>query len=399
MGTIDMGNAKGPLAGIRIVELGGVGPVPFCCMLLSDLGADVIRIDRPPGYDGGQPGDPRFNLLNRGRRSAAFDLKQPEAAGAMLKLVARADVLVEGFRPGVAEKLGLGPDACLAANPALVYGRMTGWGQDGPLAHAPGHDINYISLSGVLHAVGAAGGPPVIPLNLAGDFGGGSLYLALGVVSALLESRRSGKGQVVDAAMVDGSASLMTLFYGMFASGYWKDERGSNRLDSGAPWYNVYETKDGRWVSVGSNEARFWRNTLALLGLSEGDMPDQHDRSRWPEIHAKFAAIFRTRTRDEWFALAEGREVCIAPVMSLAEAPTHPHLRARQTFVERDGVVQPAPAPRFSRTPGAIQSPPARPGEHTDAVLADWGFTSAELATLRATGAIARPERNLPSMS
>lgn len=389
MGTIDMGNAKGPLAGIRIVELGGVGPVPFCCMLLSDLGADVIRIDRPPGYDGGQPGDPRFNLLNRGRRSAAFDLKQPEAAGAMLKLVARADVLVEGFRPGVAEKLGLGPDACLAANPALVYGRMTGWGQDGPLAHAPGHDINYISLSGVLHAVGAAGGPPVIPLNLAGDFGGGSLYLALGVVSALLESRRSGKGQVVDAAMVDGSASLMTLFYGMFASGYWKDERGSNRLDSGAPWYNVYETKDGRWVSVGSNEARFWRNTLALLGLSEGDMPDQHDRSRWPEIHAKFAAIFRTRTRDEWCALAEGREVCIAPVMSLAEAPTHPHLRARQTFVERDGVVQPAPAPRFSRTPGAIQSPPARPGEHTDAVLADWGFTSAELATLRATGAIA----------
>ncbi|MDN7907446.1 CaiB/BaiF CoA-transferase family protein [Burkholderia diffusa] len=384
-----MGNAKGPLAGIRIVELGGVGPVPFCCMLLSDLGADVIRIDRPPGYDGGQPGDPRFNLLNRGRRSAAFDLKKPEAAGAVLRLIARADVLVEGFRPGVAEKLGLGPDACLAANPALVYGRMTGWGQDGPLAHAPGHDINYISLSGVLHAVGAAGGPPVIPLNLAGDFGGGSLYLALGVVSALLESRRSGKGQVVDAAMVDGSASLMTLFYGMFASGYWKDERGSNRLDSGAPWYNVYETKDGRWISVGSNEARFWRNTLALLGLSEGDMPDQHDRARWPEIHVKFAAIFRTRTRDEWCALAEGREVCIAPVMSLTEAPTHPHLRARQTFVERDGVVQPAPAPRFSRTPGAIQSSPARPGEHTDAVLADWGFTPAELATLRETGAIA----------
>lgn len=384
-----MGNANGPLAGIRIVELGGVGPVPFCCMLLSDLGADVIRIDRPSGYDGGQPGDPRFNLLNRGRRSAAFDLKKPEAADAVLKLVARADALVEGFRPGVAEKLGLGPDACLAVNPALIYGRMTGWGQDGPLAQAPGHDINYISLSGVLHAVGAAGGPPVIPLNLAGDFGGGSLYLALGVVSALLESRRSGQGQVVDAAMVDGSASLMTLFYGMFASGYWKDARGSNRLDSGAPWYNVYETKDGRWVSVGSNEARFWRNTLALLGLPEDDMPDQHDRTRWPEVHAKFAAIFRTRTRDEWCALAEGLDVCIAPVMSLTEAPTHPHLRARQTFVERDGVVQPAPAPRFSRTPGAIQSSPARPGEHTDAVLGDWGFTSVELATLHETGAIA----------
>ncbi|AOI90507.1 carnitine dehydratase [Burkholderia pseudomultivorans] len=384
-----MGNAKGPLAGVRIVELGGVGPVPFCCMLLSDLGADIIRIDRPPGYDGGQPGDPRFNLLNRGRRSAAFDLKKPQATDAVLKLVAQADALVEGFRPGVAEKLGLGPDACLAVNPALVYGRMTGWGQGGPLAQAPGHDVNYISLTGVLHAVGAAGGPPVIPLNLAGDFGGGSLYLALGVVSALLESRRSGQGQVVDAAMVDGSASLMTLFYGMFASGYWKDERGSNRLDSGAPWYNVYETKDGRWVSVGSNETRFWRNTLALLGLREEDMPDQHDRSRWPEVHAKFTELFRTRTRDEWCALAEGREVCIAPVMSLTEAPTHPHLRARQTFVERDGVVQPAPAPRFSRTPGAIQSSPARPGEHTDAVLGDWGFTAAELATLREAGAIA----------
>ena len=378
-----MRETQGPLAGVRIVELGGVGPVPFCCMRLSDLGADVIRIDRPPGYDGGVPGDPRFNLLNRGRRSAALDLKRPDAAAAVLKLVAKADALVEGFRPGVAEKLGLGPDACLAANPALVYGRMTGWGQDGPLAQAPGHDVNYISLTGVLHAIGPANGPPAIPLNLAGDFGGGSLYLALGVVSAILESRRSGKGQVVDAAMVDGSASLMTLCYGLLASGYWKDQRGSNRLDSGAPWYNVYETKDGRWISVGSNEARFWRNTLEVLGLSEADMPDQHDASRWPEVHERFAAIFLTRTRDEWCALAEGREVCFAPVLSMTEAPAHPHLRARGTFVERDGVVQPAPAPRFSRTPGAIQRSPAKPGEHTEEVLRDWGFSAEELGALR----------------
>lgn len=384
-----MRKTQGPLAGIRIVELGGVGPVPFCCMLLADLGADIIRIDRPPGYDGGAPGDARLNLLNRSRRSAALDLKKKEAVDTVLKLIRQADALVEGFRPGVAEKLGLGPDTCFAVNLALVYGRMTGWGQHGPLAQAPGHDINYISLTGVLHSVGTAGGPPVIPLNLAGDFGGGSLYLALGVVSAILESRQSGIGQVVDAAMVDGSASLMTLFYGMFASGYWNDERGSNRLDSGAPWYNVYETKDGRWISVGSNEARFWRNTLQVLGLREEDMPDQHNRSRWREVHAKFADVFRTRTRDEWCTLAEGREVCFAPVMSLAEAPGHPHLRARETFVERDGVVQPAPAPRFSRTPGAIQSPPTGPGEHTDTVLGDWGFSAQELAALHEAGAIA----------
>lgn len=383
-----MENARGPLAGIRIVELGGVGPAPFCCMLLADLGADIVRIDRPPGYDGGAPVEHRFNLLHRGRRSAALDLKKPEATDAVLKLVRSADALIEGFRPGVAEKLGLGPDACLAVNPALVYGRMTGWGQDGPLAQAPGHDINYISLTGVLHSVGRAQGGPAIPLNLAGDFGGGSLYLALGVVSALLERQRSGKGQVIDAAMVDGSASLMTLFYGLRAGDYWRDERGVNRLDSGAPWYNVYETKDARWLSLGSNEARFWRNTLALLDLREDEMPAQHDRAQWPAVHAIFATRFRTRTRDEWCALAQGREVCIAPVLSMAEAPDHPHLRARETFVENDGVMQPAPAPRFSRTPGAIQRPPPAPGENTDAVLADWGFTPEELNALRETGAI-----------
>ncbi|MGV9321958.1 CaiB/BaiF CoA transferase family protein [Streptomyces sp. NPDC003660] len=379
---------RGPLAGIRIVELGGVGPVPFCCMLLSDLGADIIRIDRPPGYDGGAPVDPRFNLLNRGRRSAALDLKKKSAVEAVLELVRHADVLVEGFRPGVAERLGLGPDDCLRVNPALVYGRMTGWGQDGPLAQVPGHDVSYVSLTGVLHSIGAEDGPPVIPLNLAGDFGGGSLYLALGVVSALLESRDSGQGQVVDAAMVDGSASLMTLFYGLHAAGYWNDQRGTNRLDSGAPWYAVYETKDGLWLSVAANEARFWRNLLGFLGLPEDDMPDQHDRSRWPDTRERLAGVFRTRTRDAWCALAEGREVCIAPVLSLTEAPHHPHLRERGTFVEVEGVVQPAPAPRFSRTPGAIQRPPARPGQDTEEALLDWGFTVADLAELRATGAI-----------
>jgi alpha-methylacyl-CoA racemase len=250
---------------------------------------------------------------------------------------------------------------------------MTGWGQDGPLAQAPGHDVNYISLTGVLHSIGRPGDPPTIPLNLVGDLGGGALYLALGVVSALLECRCSGQGQVVDAAMVDGSASLMTLFYGLYAAGYWNDERGTNRLDSGAPWYNVYQTKDDRWVSLGSNEARFWRNTLHLLDLPEENMPEQHDRSRWPQVREKLAAVFRTRTRDEWCALAEGQDVCLAPVLSLSEAPEHPHLQSRGTFVKSDGVVQPAPAPRFSRTPGAIRHPPPHPGQHTDEVLAEWG--------------------------
>ncbi|WP_067809724.1 CaiB/BaiF CoA transferase family protein [Nocardia beijingensis] len=379
---------SGPLSGVRVLELGGVGPTPFAAMLLADLGADVLRLDRPPGYDGGAPVDARFDLLNRGRRSAVFDLKKPSAVAAVLALARSADILIEGFRPGVAEKLGVGPDDCLAVNPALVYGRMTGWGQHGPLASAPGHDINYISLTGVLHSVGRAGEPPVIPLNLAGDFGGGSLYLAFGVVSALLESRTSGRGQVVDAAMVDGSASLMTLFYGLLAAGYWHDERGVNRLDSGAPWYNVYETADCGWISVGANESRFWRNLLDVLGLDESELPDQHDRSGWPRMRERLAEVFRTRTRDEWCAMADGREACLSPVLSLTEAPTHPHLRDRGTFVEIEGVVQPAPAPRFSRTPGAIQRPPTEPGRHTDEVLTDWGFTDSDLSALREAGAI-----------
>ncbi|SFP72316.1 CaiB/BaiF CoA transferase family protein [Amycolatopsis rubida] len=388
---------SGPLAGVRIVELGGVGPTPFACMLLADLGAEVLRIERPPGYDGGAPIEPRFELMNRGRRGVPLDLKTPDAVAAVLRMVRQADALVEGFRPGVAEKLGLGPGECLAVNPALVYGRMTGWGQDGPLARAAGHDVNYVSLTGVVHSIGEAGGPPVIPLNLAGDFGGGSLYLALGVVSALLESRTSGQGQVVDAAMVDGSASLMTAFYGFRAAGYWTDDRGTNRLDSGAPWYQVYETADGGWISLAANETRFWRNTLRMLGFAEDELPGQHDREHWPEMKKRFAEVFRTKARDEWCALAEGQDVCLAPVLSMAEAPRHPHLRARGTFVEVDGVVQPAPAPRFSRTPGAIQRPPAAPGEHAAEALADWGFSAEESAALR-TG-FGKPESRLRESS
>ena len=366
---MEYATSDGPLHGVRIVELGGVGPTPFACMLLADLGADVLRIERPGGYDGGAPVDARFQLLNRGRRRVPLDLRAPGSAEVVLRLVARAHALIEGFRPGVAERLGLGPDECLVANPALVYGRMTGWGQAGPLARAPGHDLTYIALTGALHAIGPAEGPPAVPLNLVGDFGGGSLYLALGVVSAVLESRTSGRGQVVDAAMVDGAASLMTAFYGFRAAGYWSDERASNRLDSGAPWYRVYETRDGAWIGVAANEARFWRNTLDLLGFREDDLPDQHDRTRWPEVTERFAAVFRTRTRDEWCALAAGREVCLAPVLSMAEAPEHPHLRARGTFTEIDGVVQPTPAPRFSRTPARIHPSPACT---VDEVLTDW---------------------------
>jgi alpha-methylacyl-CoA racemase len=357
-------------------------------MLLADLGADVIRIDPPPSHNGGAPIDARFDLLRRGRRSAIMDLKKPQAVAAVLRLVREADALIEGFRPGVAERLGLGPETCHAVNPRLVYGRMTGWGQDGPLAQAPGHDINYISLTGVLHSVGKAGEPPTIPLNLAGDFGGGSLYLALGVVSAILERSNSGRGQVVDAAMVDGSASLMTSIYGMRAAGYWHDKRGTNRLDSGAPWYNVYETKDGKYVSIAANEGRFYLSALEVLGLQDAELPEQHDRGGWPAMHERFTSVFRTRTRDEWVSKAAGTESCIAPVLSLAQAPQHPHLLARKTFVEVDGVVQPAPAPRFSRTAAAIQMPPAQPGEHTDEVLRDWGFSAAELVALRAFGAV-----------
>jgi len=377
----------GPLEGIRIVEVAGIGPGPFCAMMLSDMGADVLRVDRADRVRGG--GGASFDLLNRGRRSIGVDLKNPDGVALLLDLVAAADGLVEGFRPGVMEKLGLGPDACLARNPRLVYGRMTGWGQDGPMAKAAGHDINYIALAGALDPIGRAGEAPVPPLNLVGDFGGGGLMLAFGMACALVERQRSGKGQVVDAAMVDGAAILMTMFHGFRQGGFWKDERGTNMLDTGAWFYDVYECKDGKYVSIGSIEPQFCAQLLALTGLDAPDLPHQMDQARWPEMKRRLREVFLRKTRDEWCAIMEGTDVCFAPVLSMAEAPTHAHNRARGTFVERDGLVQPAPAPRFSRTTPAIQGPPAVPGQHTDAALADWGVGADAIARLRAAGAIA----------
>jgi alpha-methylacyl-CoA racemase len=384
-----MAKAQGPLSEIKIVEIAGIGPGPFAAMLLSDLGAEVLRVDRAQNVSGGDPESPPPDLLNRGRRSVGVDLKQPDGVETVMRLIAQADVLIEGFRPGVMERLGLGPDACFARNPGLVYGRMTGWGQDGPLAQAAGHDINYISLTGALHAIGRHGEAPVPPLNLVGDFGGGSMFLIMGVLAALVERGRSGKGQVVDAAMTDGSAALMTIFYGLQHLGFWRDERGVNMLDTGAHFYDVYETRDGKYVSVGSIEPQFYQLLLQHAGLAGSELPAQFDRAQWPALKAKIAAIFRTRTRDEWCAIMENTDVCFAPVLSMTEAPHHPHNEARGTFTEVKGVVQPAPAPRFSRTPGAIQRPPAHPGQHTDQALADWGFSAAELARLREKKAIA----------
>ncbi len=384
-----MSNAQGPLAGIKIVELAGIGPGPFAAMLLSDLGADVLRVDRTQNVSGGDPESPPLDLLNRGRRSVGVDLKQPAGVETVLRLVDQADVLIEGFRPGVMERLGLGPDACFARNPRLVYGRMTGWGQEGPLASAAGHDINYISLTGALHAIGRKGAAPVPPLNLVGDFGGGTMFLIMGVLAALVERARSGKGQVVDAAMTDGSAALMTIFYGLKHLGFWHDERGANMLDTGAHFYDVYETKDGKYVSIGSIEPQFYALLLKHTGLAGETLPAQFDRGQWPALKDKVAAIFRSKTRDEWCAIMENTDVCFAPVLSLTEAPQHPHNQARGTFTEVKGVVQPAPAPRFSRTPGAIQRPPAHAGQHTDEALHDWGFSAGELAELRKKNAIA----------
>ncbi len=380
--------SSGPLAGIRVIEVAGIGPGPFCAMMLADMGADVLRVDRTGPADLGLPVDARFSVLDRGRRSVALDLKNPAAVAAVKRLVAEADALVEGFRPGVMERLGLGPDACLAVNPRLVYGRMTGWGQDGPMAAAAGHDINYIALAGVLHSIGRRGGAPVPPLNLVGDFGGGGMYLAFGIVCALLEAGRSGRGQVVDAAMVDGAASLAAAVFGLRAMGIWNDERGDNILDSGAPWYDVYETQDGRYVAIGAIEARFYADLLRLTGLDGEALPPQRDKARWGELRARLTEVFKQKTREEWCRILEGSDVCFAPVLSLTEAPAHPHNRARGTFVEVEGVVQPGPAPRFSRTPAAIQRPPARPGEHTEEALHDWGFTADDLAALRAQGAL-----------
>ena len=374
--------AKGPLDGVKIVEFAGIGPGPFCGMLLSDLGADVVRIDRKgPGRGS------KFDLGGRGRRSVALDLKKPESVETCLKLLEGADALIEGFRPGVMERLGLGPDVVLKRNPKLVFGRMTGWGQTGPYALAAGHDMNYIAISGALHAIGTKE-KPVPPLNLVGDFGGGALYLAFGLLAGVISARTTGKGQVVDVAMSDGAASLMAMFYGMRASGAWKDERHANLLDGGAHFYDTYETKDGKWVSIGSIEPQFYALLLEKTGVDKAEFEAQMDRDGWDNLTDKLAAVFITKTRDEWDAIMGGSDVCFGPVLSLDEAPKHPHNVARQTFLDIDGVIQPAPAPRFSETPGAIQGPPPAIGEHNEAALKDWGFSASDIEALKTAGAL-----------
>ncbi len=379
----------GPLTGIRVVELAGLGPAPYCAMLLADLGADVVRVDRP-----GQPEDPPWPVLGRGRRSVLVDLKHPVGPDALLALIDRADVLLEPFRPGVAERLGIGPETCLERNPRLVYGRMTGWGQDGPWSRMAGHDIDYIAVTGALHAIGRAGGPPQPPLNLLGDFAGGSMFLLTGVLAALWERERSGLGQVVDAAIVDGTASLTAFVHGVRAAGIWRDERGVNPLDTGAPYYDVYETADGQWVAVGAIEPAFFAELIRLLELPEA--PPQQDEGRWPELHAALAARFRQRTRDEWVAVFAGTDACVAPILSFAEAPRNPHLAARETLVEKHGIMQPAPAPRFSRTPGSIGAAPPAPGAHSRDVFDSWDVAGAD-AFLEA-GALVDAQGSPPAM-
>jgi alpha-methylacyl-CoA racemase len=383
----------GPLSGIRVLELAGIGPGPFCAMMLADMGADVLRVDRPEPVDLGLPLEPKFDVIARGRRSIALDLKDTRAIEIALALVEKADVLIEGFRPGVTERLGLGPDACLARNPRLVYGRVTGWGQDGPLAQAAGHDINYIAIAGALHAIGPAQ-RPAPPLNLVGDYGGGAMYLAFGIVCALCERHSSGRGQVIDTAMSEGAASLMSIFYGRMAAGLWHDKRGVNILDGGAPWYNVYETADGKYVAVGAIEGRFYAKLMQRLGLDTPSLPDQYDRTRWPEVRANLARIFQKKTRDEWCEALAGHDVCIAPVLSIAEAPSHPHNRARGAFFECDGVIQPGPAPRFSRTSGRVERGAPRRGEGGAAAFADWGFSPEQIAQFRQSGAVMEDDHN-----
>jgi alpha-methylacyl-CoA racemase len=386
-----MERLMGPLAGLRIIEIAAIGPVPFAATLLADMGAEVIRIDRIEDADLGLPDRrTRYEVLLRGRRSAAVDLKRPEGRDVVHALVRRADALIEGFRPGVMERLGLSPEACLAANPRLVYGRMTGYGQDGPMAPRAGHDITYIALAGVLHAIGRKGERPVPPLNLVGDFGGGGMVLAFGVLAALLEAQRSGRGQVVDAAMVEGAAYLMGLMHGLVSQGAWRDERGVNILDGAAPWYDTYQTCDGGYLAVGAIERRFYEELLTKLGLDREALPAQHDRSRWGELRERLAAVFMTRTRAEWEEVFAQSDACVAPVLSIREAPAHPHNRARGTFLERDGVLQPAPVPRFSRTPATAGAPPHAPGSDTRAVLTDWGLAPADVDRLVAEGVAGR---------
>ncbi len=388
----DTPERSGPLRGLRIVELAGIGPGPFCAMMLADMGADVVRVDRASFAAGGpDPGGVPQGILHRSRRSVGIDLKHPDGVETLLGLVAGSDGLLEGYRPGVAERLGFGPQPCHERNPRLVYGRMTGWGQSGPLAHTAGHDINYLGLAGLLAHLGTAGGPPIVPLPLIGDFAGGAMFLAFGMVCALLEASRSGLGQVVDAAVLDGAASLGTVYHGLRADGLWSEERGTNFNDGGSHYYNIYECSDGQHITLGSYEPAFYAELLRRLGMDDDPrLPDQHDPAAWPSMKQRLSTLFKTRTRAQWCELLEGTDVCFAPVLSLTEAPLHPHNVARGTFLACAGVTQPAPAPRFSRTPGAVQNTPAGPGEHTDEVLHSWlGLTTSRITELRETGAIA----------
>ncbi len=374
----------GPLEGLKVVEMVGLGPAPFCGMLFADMGAEVIRIDRPRSGTSGA----KYDVTARGRPAMAIDLKKPGATETVLQLIEQADVLIEGFRPSVMEQLGLGPDVCLQRQPALVYGRMTGWGQYGPLSQAAGHDINYVALSGALHAIGRSGEAPVVPLNYIGDFGGGAMLLAFGILAALHETRASGQGQVVDAAMTDGSALLSAMMYGFKAAGSWSNQRGENLLDGGAHFYDVYACADGKYVAVGALEPQFYAELLELCGIDDPAFEPQMDANGWPVLKHRLADVFKTRTRAEWCDVLEGSDACFAPVLDWDEAPEHPHNRARETFVDIDGVVQPAPAPRFSRTPAGPPGTPAGHGEHTEAILRDWGVSEPDIEQLRSVGAI-----------
>ena len=380
----------GPLQGFRVIEIAGIGPGPFAAMLLADMGAEVIRVERSQAVRGPAPATPGQDVLQRGRRNIAIDLKNPQGVETLLRLVESADALIEGFRPGVMERLGVGPEVCQVRNPRLVFGRMTGWGQTGMYAQAAGHDINYISLAGALAHFGRAGEAPVPPINMVGDFGGGGMFLAFGVVCALLEASKSGKGQVVDAAMVDGTSVLMSMFWAFSQMGlHDENNRGTNLLDTGAHFYDVYECADGKYVSIGSIEPQFYAELLRLTGLEEdAEFKSQMDKSKWPLLKQRIAGVFRSKTRDEWCALMEATDVCFAPVLTMSEAAAHPHNIERQMIVEVAGMKQPAPAPRFSRTKAEISRPPAHPGEHSREILSDWGFAPGDIDALIATGAV-----------
>lgn len=378
----------GPLAGLTIIEIAGIGPGPFAAMSLADMGANVIRVERPGGGLFADQQDPKFDVLNRGKRCIGVDLKNPQGVETVLKLLEQADALLEGNRPGVMERLGLGPDVCLARNPKLVYGRMTGWGQQGPMATDVGHDLNYVALSGALHAMGRAGEKPAIPLNLVGDFGGGGLMLAYGMVCALLEAKTSGAGQVVDAAMIDGAATLMASSFAANQVGFWSDERGTNVLDSGAHFYEVYETADGKYVTIASVEPQFYAALLEKLGDDATGFENQWDMPGWPAMKEKMTAIIKRKTRDQWDEFFDGADICYAPVLSMSEVRNHPHHQARGTFIDNGQAWQPAPAPRFSRTQGEIQRPPARIGEHSEEILREFGFSNSDVATALESGAV-----------